>query len=74
MERKFPVVTPEMQKVPVIRRIPIPIYKKADASYTNRVQIGVPENMISTSADDGYDGLSDEENNTHHSKKSGSYK
>lgn len=44
-----------MQKVPVIRRIPVPIYKKPDESYTNYVQIGMPAKMIQTTASDDYD-------------------
>lgn len=51
-----------------MRRIPVPIYKKADPSYTTHVQIGMPAQMTSTSADDGldhYDDDSSEENKNH---------
>lgn len=52
IQRYYPVVQPYMQKVPVVRRIPVPVYKPADQNYTHRVQIGVPADMVSVSSED----------------------
>jgi len=53
-----------MQKVPVVRRIPIPVHKKPEESYTHRVQIGMPATMTTTSIseDNGNNFSSSEEN------------
>lgn len=50
INRYVPLPTPFAQKVPVIRRIPVPVAKKLDESFTHRVQIGIPDEMTRTSA------------------------
>ena len=51
-----------MQKIPVVRRIPVPVHKKPEQSYTHRVQIGMPATMTTTS-------VSEEHGNNHTSSE-----
>lgn len=52
-----------MKKVPVIRRIPVPVENKTDGSFTNVVQIGLP-NPMTSSVSDSYDNSHDDPNSS----------
>lgn len=45
----------------MVRRIPIPVHKKPEQSYTHRVQIGMPVTMTTTSVSEDNDGFSSSE-------------
>jgi hypothetical protein len=67
LSRAVPIPTPVLKKVPIIRRIPVPVAPKEDNYSETYVQIGKPFDFTDGDSDHHDDGHS------HHGKKNNDY-